>query len=91
MEEILNELITTLEEMNDEKSALSKLYKEFYTKDIKGRDLNSEDENFYLDLIRVVTATGSLIEIDDFKPNEAMLYLYNRKDFPDACIGWSQV
>lgn len=76
MEEILNELMTTLEEMNDEKSVLSKLYREFYAKDVKNRNLDDEMRDFLLGAIEVVAEIDE-ITIEDFNPNEAMLYLYN--------------
>jgi len=76
MEEILNELITTLEEMNDEKSVLSKIYKEFYIADVKERDLTPDMKDFLLDAVEVITEREE-IKIDDFKPNNIMLFMYD--------------
>ncbi len=76
MEEILNEMIEKLEEMNDEKVKLSKIYKEFYTEDIKKRDLTPDMEDFLLGAVEVVTEIED-IKIEHFNPNEIMLYMYD--------------
>jgi len=76
MEELLIEMIDTLEEMNNEKNQLSKIYKEFYTNDIKNRNLTSDMEDFLLQSVELITDIEE-IRIEDFKPNEIMLYMYN--------------
>ncbi len=75
MEEILNELITTLEEMNNEKINLSKIYKNYYTEDVKNRNLDDEMNDFLIDSIDLVI--DGEVTIDTFEPNDIMKYMYN--------------
>jgi len=77
MEEILNEMIETLEELANEKVTLSKIYKEFYTADVKKRDIDDGMKTFLIDSIDLITGFDTEIKIDDFNPNEIMLYMYN--------------
>ena len=77
MEDLLNELITTLEEMNDEKTNLSIIYKHFYTNEVKNRNLDDEMKNFLVDSIDLITGFDGEVTIDTFKPNDIMKYMYD--------------
>ena len=71
---ILDEMILSLEELSDEKIILKKRYREYYENAIKENN-DLEDKDFYFSLIYM---TEDYINIEDFKPNDMMTYLYEK-------------
>jgi hypothetical protein len=73
IKDILNDMIITLEELNNEKIVLKNRYRKYYEEQIK--DKSPEDIDFYSSLIDSVE---DYISIDDFEPNDMMKYLYSQ-------------
>ncbi len=74
IKEILNNLIVTLEEMNDEKTTLKLIYQKHYNKVHSNHE--DDDDDFYSNLIE---QTLDHVDISDFEMNDltSMLYYQN--------------
>jgi hypothetical protein len=72
--DILNDFISTLEEMNNEKNSLKSLYKRYNLDVLQDQNMSEDDLDFYADLIDI---TSEHITVDDFSQSDMMKYLYN--------------